>query len=129
MESNDLSININDHDCLKGNCSKMEAALASMTDAVFICDCTDDIFYFNEAFATFHRFNNKDACFKQRELYRDILEFLNSNGNPIPHEMWPVSRAPAGRPLPIQTTYFIVSILTKHGPETTALVLFVINKA
>ena len=96
MESNDLSININDHDCLKGNCSKMEAALASMTDAVFICDCTDDIFYFNEAFATFHRFNNKDACFKQRELYRDILEFLNSNGNPIPHEMWPVSRALRG---------------------------------
>jgi PAS domain S-box-containing protein len=42
--------------------SRLEAALASMTDAVFISDTEGRFTHFNEAFATFHRFKSKDEC-------------------------------------------------------------------
>ena len=42
--------------------AKLEAALASMTDAVFISDTAGNFIDFNEAFATFHRFRSKEEC-------------------------------------------------------------------
>lgn len=42
--------------------AKLEAALASMTDAVFVSDASGNFVDFNDAFATFHRFRNKAEC-------------------------------------------------------------------
>ena len=44
--------------------TKLEAALASMTDAVFISDAEGRFLNFNDAFATFHKFRNKEECAK-----------------------------------------------------------------
>ena len=41
---------------------KLEAALASMADAVSISDSEGRFIDFNDAFATFHRFRNKNEC-------------------------------------------------------------------
>lgn len=76
--------------------TKLKAALASMTDAVFICDSSGVFIEFNEAFAVFHRFENKDVCFSNRNECSCVLEFFTTDGELLPHELWPVSRAIRG---------------------------------
>jgi ligand-binding sensor protein len=49
-------------DSLGESRARLEAALASMTDAVFISDGQGRFIEFNDAFATFHRFRNKEEC-------------------------------------------------------------------
>ncbi|HEY5113093.1 MAG TPA: PAS domain-containing protein, partial [Coriobacteriia bacterium] len=44
--------------------AKLEAAVESMTDAVFISDAGGRFVDFNDAFATFHKFRDKGECAK-----------------------------------------------------------------
>jgi PAS domain S-box-containing protein len=83
-------------DSLRESRSKLEAALASMTDAVFISDAKGRFIDFNDAFATFHRFRNKDECSKTFAEYPDILDVFQHDGTPAPLDMWAVPRALRG---------------------------------
>ena len=74
----------------------LKAALESMTDAVFISDANGRFIEFNEAFATFHRFKNKNECLKTLAEYSDILDVYLPDGTLAPLEMWAVSRALKG---------------------------------
>ena len=56
--------------------SRLEAALASMTDAVFISDTEGRFTHFNEAFATFHRFKSKDECATRLGDYPGLGGFM-----------------------------------------------------
>jgi PAS domain S-box-containing protein len=76
--------------------AKLEAALASMTDAVFICDEKGHFIDFNDAFASFHRFKNKEACARTFMEYPDILDVFMDTGEPAPVHMWAVPRALRG---------------------------------
>jgi PAS domain S-box-containing protein len=76
--------------------AKLEAALASTADAVFISDVEGRFVDFNDAFATFNRFRNKDECSKVCSEYHDILDLLMANGEPVPPDQWPVPRALRG---------------------------------
>jgi PAS domain S-box-containing protein len=76
--------------------AKLEAALASMTDAVFISDTQGRFIDFNDAFATFHKFRNKDECAKTLAEYPDILDVFMSDGTLAPLDMWAVPRALRG---------------------------------
>jgi PAS domain S-box-containing protein len=78
------------------NRAKLESALASMTDAVFISDAQGRFIEFNEAFATFHRFKSKDQCAKHLAEYPGFLEVFLPNGEPAPLEQWAVPRALRG---------------------------------
>ena len=75
---------------------KLEAALASMTDAVFISDNTGQFIEFNDAFASFHRFGNKAACLQKLADYPEILEVFTADGKLAPLDMWAVPRALRG---------------------------------
>jgi len=75
---------------------KLEAALSSMTDAVFISDEKGRFVHFNEAFATFHKFKNKEECARTFAEYPDILDVFLENGEPAPAEQWAVPRALRG---------------------------------
>jgi diguanylate cyclase (GGDEF)-like protein/PAS domain S-box-containing protein len=75
---------------------KLEAAMASMTDAMFISDTAGRFIDFNEAFATFHKFRNKTECAKTLAEYQAFLELLQPNGKPAPLNMWAVARALRG---------------------------------
>ena len=77
------------------NRAKLEAALASMTDAVFISDAEGVFVNVNEAFVTFLKFKNKDEYFKTFAEYPDVFELFIA-GKPAPPEMWPVKRALSG---------------------------------
>ncbi|MDR3727199.1 MAG: EAL domain-containing protein [Terracidiphilus sp.] len=76
--------------------SKLEAALASMTDAVFISDTDGRFIDFNDAFATFHRFRSKADCSKAHDEYPEILDIRTPDGEPLPPNMWAVPRALRG---------------------------------
>jgi PAS domain S-box-containing protein len=83
-------------DSLRESRGKLEAALGSMTDAVFISDARGRFLDFNDAFATFHRFRNKDECSKTFAEYPDILDVFMANGEPAPLDQWAVPRALRG---------------------------------
>ncbi|MFZ5775750.1 MAG: PAS domain S-box protein [Thermodesulfobacteriota bacterium] len=78
------------------NAAKLEAALESMTDAVFISDINGRFINFNEAFATFHKFRNKEECAKTLAEFPAFLDVYTANGELAPLEQWAVPRALRG---------------------------------
>jgi two-component sensor histidine kinase/HAMP domain-containing protein len=81
---------------LRESRAKLEAALASMTDAVFISDAEGRFIEFNDAFATFHRFMDKGECAKTFAEYPAFLDVFLPDGSPASLEMWAVPRALRG---------------------------------
>jgi PAS domain S-box-containing protein len=83
-------------DSVAASKAKLEAALASMADALFITDAAGRFIEFNEAFATVHGFHGKAECKRTLEDYREILEFFLPDGRPAAFEQRPVPRALGG---------------------------------
>jgi len=81
---------------LRESRAELEVALASMTDAVFISDAEGRFIEINDAFATFHRFKNKDECSKICSEYHDVLDVFMVNGEPAPLNEWVIPRALRG---------------------------------
>ena len=81
---------------LQSSHSTIDAALASMSDAVFISDSNGHFTEFNEAFATYHRFANKADCLRNLSDYPKIIEVYFPNGQIAPLDMWAVPRALRG---------------------------------
>jgi signal transduction histidine kinase/CheY-like chemotaxis protein len=75
---------------------KLDVALASMTDAVFISDAKGQFIQFNDAFAFFHKFRNKSECARALAEYPEFLEVSMADGQLAPLEMWAVPRALRG---------------------------------
>ncbi len=76
--------------------AKLEAALSSMTDAVFISNLEGEFIHFNDAFAAFHRFRNKEECARTLAEYPEFLDVYMDTGELAPLEMWAVPRALRG---------------------------------
>jgi PAS domain S-box-containing protein len=76
--------------------ARLDAALASMTDAVFISDTAGTFTHFNDAFATFHKFKNKEECAKVLTAYPAFLDVYADTGELAPLEQWAVPRALRG---------------------------------
>ncbi|MRR16456.1 MAG: PAS domain S-box protein [Deltaproteobacteria bacterium] len=76
--------------------AKLQAALASMTDAVFISDALGQFVEFNDAFASFYRFRSKDECARTFAEFPDILDVFMADGSPAPVDMWALPRALRG---------------------------------
>ncbi len=83
-------------EALQGSRAKLDAALASMTDAVFISDAEGGFVNVNEAFATFHRFATREECLWSLAEYPDVLEVYLASGEPAPLDQWAVPRALRG---------------------------------
>jgi PAS domain S-box-containing protein len=81
---------------LRKSRARLEAAMASMTDAVLITDGQGQFIDFNEAFATFHRFKNKGECFRMLADYPNFLEAHLPDGTLAALDMWAVPRALRG---------------------------------
>jgi len=75
---------------------KLDVALASMTDAVFISDAKGQFIQFNDAFASFHKFADKTTCARTLTEYPEFLEVSMADGQLAPLEMWAVPRALRG---------------------------------
>jgi PAS domain S-box-containing protein len=80
----------------RSSSARLEAALASMADAIFISDTEGRFTHFNEAFATFHRFKSKEECGNKLSDYHSIGDMYLPTGEFLPHENWPVPKALRG---------------------------------
>jgi PAS domain S-box-containing protein len=76
--------------------AKLEAALASMGDAVYISDARGAFVHFNDAFVRFHRFANRDECLRTLPGYPAILEVRTADGSVATLAQWAVARALRG---------------------------------
>ncbi len=83
-------------EALRESRATLEAALASMTDAVFISDTEGRFVEFNDAFAAFHRFRNKEECAKTLAEYPGFLDVFLPDGTRAPLDRWAVPRALRG---------------------------------
>ena len=75
---------------------KLELALASMTDAVFISDAEGQVVNFNDAFARFYRFRSKAECPRDLRAYLELIEMYPPGGSLLPLEERAASRALRG---------------------------------
>jgi PAS domain S-box-containing protein len=80
----------------RSNRSKLEAALASMTDAVFISDAEGNFVDFNDAFATFHKFRDRSECARTLSAYPFFLDVFMPDGALARLDQWAVPRALRG---------------------------------
>ncbi|HUJ69237.1 MAG TPA: chemotaxis protein CheB, partial [Syntrophorhabdales bacterium] len=76
--------------------TRLEAALASMSDAVFIADAEGRFIHFNDAFVTYHRFRDREECSKKIEDCATYLDVYFADGTPAPPDMWAMPRALRG---------------------------------
>ena len=67
-----------------------------MDDAVFISDSKGTFVHVNKAFATFHRFKDKDEYLARLADYPEILDVFQADGELLPLDQWVVSRALRG---------------------------------
>lgn len=81
---------------LEATTQKLQAALQSMSDAVFISDAAGTFVDFNEAFASFHKFANRSACVKRLADFPNVLDVLTLDGDLVALENWVVPRALRG---------------------------------
>jgi PAS domain S-box-containing protein len=76
--------------------AKLDTALASTTDGIFITDAQGNIIELNEAFAVFHKFNSKRAYLDTLTQHPDFLDVFTMDGKPVPVDMRADSRALRG---------------------------------
>jgi PAS domain S-box-containing protein len=94
----DVTEKVRAEQALRASRLTLDAALSSMTDAVFISDAAGRFIEYNDAAATFHRFKDKDSAPKNLLEYPNYLEVFmpEPDGSPVPPDMWPVARALRG---------------------------------
>lgn len=81
---------------LRTSKARLEAALASMNDAVFIADAEGRLVQFNEAFVGFHRFARREECPSGMAEFPALFELTWADGTPAPPAEWAVPRALRG---------------------------------
>lgn len=74
----------------------LEAALESMSDAVFLSDTEGRFIEFNQAFATFHKFRDKAECLRTLSEYPEIIDVTLDSGELVTLDQWAVPRALRG---------------------------------
>ncbi|MGO9930611.1 MAG: PAS domain-containing protein [Steroidobacteraceae bacterium] len=84
----DVTERVRAEQALRASRLKFDAALASMTDAVFISDTEGRFVEFNDAFATFHRFKERSECAKTFAAFPELFESTAPDGSPVPADRW-----------------------------------------
>lgn len=76
--------------------AKLKASLDSLNDAFFISDSEGHFIEFNDAFATFHKFRDRNECSLTLTEYPDILDVRFEDGETVPLDQWAIPRALRG---------------------------------
>jgi signal transduction histidine kinase/ActR/RegA family two-component response regulator len=83
-------------EALRESRAKLEAALASMTEAIFIADGEGQFTDFNDAFVRYHRFQGKEECSKAIAECPNYIDAYFEDGTSAPIDMWAMPRALRG---------------------------------
>jgi PAS domain S-box-containing protein len=92
----DITERVRGEEALRESRATLAAALASMTDSVIITDAEGRFVDFNDAFATFYRFKNKEECARSFDEFTRLFGVFMANGEPAPREMYAIQRALRG---------------------------------
>jgi PAS domain S-box-containing protein len=92
----DIKVREQVEETLRESRAKLAAALASMTDSVLITDAEGRFVDFNDAYATFYRFRNKDECARNFAEFSSLVEVCTADGEPASQEMYAMRRALRG---------------------------------
>ncbi len=92
----DITERVKAEKAIEENRAKLAAAMATMPDGIFMSDTSGNLVEFNEAWAHFCRFKNKEECLRTFSLYPDLFEVFTANGEPCPSEHWATTRALRG---------------------------------
>jgi PAS domain S-box-containing protein len=76
--------------------TKLAAAFASMTEAIFIADANGRLMDFNDEFIRYHRFKDRDECSRTIDDCPKYLAAYFADGTPAPPEQWAMPRALRG---------------------------------
>ena len=76
--------------------AQLEAALASMNDAVFITDVEGRFVQTNDAFVSFHRRRSKAECPPTPAQWAPLVNVSHLDGTPLEMSQWAVPRALRG---------------------------------
>ncbi len=76
--------------------TKLKAVIESMNDAVFVSDAEGNFIDFNEAFATYHKFKNKEEVYKRMDEFTETFDVYFDETKLAPLDMWAVPRALRG---------------------------------
>ena len=76
--------------------AKLQAALESSAEAIFICDADGNLIDFNHAFAVLHKLHDKSECLTKHVDYPDFIDVFFMDGTPAPLDQWAVPRALRG---------------------------------
>ena len=80
-------------EALKESEAKLNAAFASMNEAVFIADTEGRLIDFNDEFVRYHRFRDREECSRTVADCPKYLEAFFADGTPAPPESWAMPRA------------------------------------
>ncbi|HTZ39098.1 MAG TPA: ATP-binding protein, partial [Syntrophales bacterium] len=83
-------------EALRESRAKLEAAFASMAEAIFIADAEGRLIDFNEGFVRYHRFKDREECSRTIADCPRYLEAYFQDETPAPMEMWAMPRALRG---------------------------------
>ena len=92
----DITKNKQTEEALRESTTKLEVALESMTEAIFIADVEGRFVNFNTGFARYHHFKDKEDCSKAITECPDSIDAYFPDGKPAPLDMWAMSRALRG---------------------------------
>ncbi len=81
---------------LLANRQKLEVALSSMGDAIFISDAEGQIVDYNDAFSAFFKFKDREECGKCLNDNPDFFEIFQDKDYLLPADQWTVSMALRG---------------------------------
>ncbi len=76
--------------------TRLQTALESMADGLFIVDAGGRLVDINEAWARFCRFDSKAGCLRTFAEYPDLFDVFWPDGTPAPPEEWAATRALRG---------------------------------
>jgi PAS domain S-box-containing protein len=76
--------------------AKLQAAFASMTEAIFVADAEGRLIDFNDEFVRYHRFRDREECSRTIADCPKYLDVWFPNGTPAPLEQWAMPRALRG---------------------------------
>ena len=94
--SADISERKQAEEALRASEAKLQAALASIPDALSISDTEGRLVSFNDAFVKYHRFRNRDECSRSIADGPIYLDVYTADGHPGSPEMRALPRALRG---------------------------------
>jgi PAS domain S-box-containing protein len=96
IATEDITARKQDEVRLRESRAKLQAAFASMTEAVFIADTEGRLIDFNDAYIRYHRFRDREECRRTIGDWRAYLDVWLADGAPAPFEQWAMPRALRG---------------------------------